>query len=191
MFERDALHQRGKALEDEFFHRVDERLGAELRARMNRDDAIERLKSTTGFKDTSILEHLIDAGFTPSSIAALALVPLVFVAWADGNVTAAERQSILSAALHRGVNSEPAAISMLEKWLHDRPAKSLWSLWKEYANAVGQSLSPTLSTLLHQEIMRQATIVANASSGRFGCGKISANEQSVLDQIAELSTVGG
>ncbi|WP_436714462.1 hypothetical protein U8335_15355 [Roseiconus lacunae] len=191
MFEQDSLHRRGKALEDEFFHRVDEKLGAALRARMHRDDAIERLKSTTGFDDQAVVEHLVDAGFTPSSIVALALVPMVFVAWADGNLTAAERQSILSAALHRGVNSEPAAFSMLEDWLHHRPADSLWHVWEEYANAVGQSLTPTLATMLHQEIMRLATKVANASGGHFGRGRISANERAVLDQLADLFAVTG
>ena len=59
MFEQDLLHQRGKALEDEFFHRVDEKLGAALRARMDRDDAIEHLKSTTGFDDQAVAR---DAG---------------------------------------------------------------------------------------------------------------------------------
>ncbi|MEO9593490.1 hypothetical protein [Rhodopirellula bahusiensis] len=191
MFERDTLHQRGKALEDEFFHRVDEKLGAELHARMERDEAIEHLKPSTCFDDTAVIEHLVDAGFTPSSIAALALVPLVFVAWADGNITAVERQSILSAALHRGLKNEPPAMSMLENWLHHRPADSLWRVWEEYASAVGQSLTPTLSAMLHQEIMRLATKVADASGGHFGRGKISAKERIVLDRIADLFAVTG
>ena len=32
MFDQDAIHQRGKALEDEFFRRVDEKLMADLKA---------------------------------------------------------------------------------------------------------------------------------------------------------------
>ncbi len=186
MLEKDSIHQRGRALEDEFFHRVDEKLRADLRAKLERDGAVERMRLATGFNDTTLIEHLVDAGFTPSSMTAVALIPLVFVAWADGEVTSAERQAILSAALHRGVKNQPTAFAMLEGWLHDRPSAELWNLWKDYASSLGESLTPTLASALQQEVLRLATAVAEASGGYFGRGKISAPEKAVLDQLAGL-----
>lgn len=187
MFERDGISARGKALEDEFFRRVDEKLRAELRAKVDREEAIERLQTATGFTDAKILEHLVDAGFTASSIAALALVPLVFVAWADGDVTEAEHRTILDAASIRGVDDQPGAISMIENWLHERPDDGLWKLWRQYASDLSESLDPAQSTVLYEQVLRLATAVAAASGGFLGRGKISASEQRVLDQIAELS----
>ena len=42
-----------------------------------------------------LLDHLLDGGFQPASVAALALVPAVFIAWADGSVTQNERQAVI------------------------------------------------------------------------------------------------
>ena len=39
-----------------------------------------------------------------------------------------------------------------------------------------------------KEILRQATIVAEASGGAFGFGKVSKQEQAVLDEIEHLFT---
>ena len=44
MFEHDAIHERGKALEDEFFHRVDEKLRQQLHDSLEREKALENVK---------------------------------------------------------------------------------------------------------------------------------------------------
>lgn len=186
MPEMDSLHRRGKALEDEFFHRVDEQLGARLREKLELEESRLDLEAETGFHDQELLDHLIDAGITSSSIAALALVPAVFVAWADGRVTPAERQAILSAALRHGVKDSPTAFDLLETWLHHCPPPSLWNVWEEYAAAVDETLTPKMSAMLHAEFLRMATNVAKASNSRFGKGKLSVNEQAILDKLAAM-----
>jgi hypothetical protein len=80
MFDHDAIHDRGRALEDEFFHRVDEELRKKLRETMERETKREQLLAATGFKDEALLDHLLDGGFEPATVAALVLVPAVFVA---------------------------------------------------------------------------------------------------------------
>jgi hypothetical protein len=186
MHNSDALHQRGQALEDEFFHRVDEKLRTELREKMAREKSRAQLASATGFEDQELLDHFLDGGFEAATLAALALVPAVFVAWADGTVTPQERQAVLSAALQRGLEQQPTALQMVEGWLHKHPPRSLWKLWKEYAQAVHDSVSPTLSELLMKEILRQSTAVAHASGGTLGFGKVSAEEQAILDEIQNI-----
>lgn len=186
MFETDGLHRRGQALEDEFFHRVDEKLRRDLREAMHHETAKVQLASATGFRDERLLDHLIEAGFEATTLAALALVPTVFVAWADGSVTPKERQVVMSAALKRGLEFEPSALHMVESWLHKHPPRPLWQLWKEYAEAIHASFSPTLAELLAKEILEQATAVAQASGGTLGFGKVSEAEQAILDEIAAM-----
>jgi tellurite resistance protein len=186
MFDIDALHQRGQALEDEFFHRVDEKLRADLRRSMEREKARQHLAAATGFQDIELLDHLLDNGFQATTLTALALVPTVFVAWADGSITPQERQAVMSAALQRGLEHEPTALQMLEAWLHKHPPRSLWKLWKEYAEAVHASVSPTLAEMLTTEILRQSKVVAEASGGALGFGKVSNDEQEILDEIAQM-----
>jgi hypothetical protein len=183
MFDQDALHQRGKALEDEFFRQVDQKLLADLRAAAERAKLKEQLALVTSFQDDQLLEHLVDGGFQPSTLAALALVPAVFVAWADGSVTPQERQAVMSAALHRGIEEQPTAMQLLESWLHKHPPRPLWKLWKEYVEAVYKSVPAESGQALANEIRQLATTVAQASGGTLGFGKISNAEQALLDDI--------
>ncbi|MGI9473831.1 MAG: hypothetical protein ACR2NZ_19975 [Rubripirellula sp.] len=186
MFETDALHRRGQALEDEFFHRVDEKLREQLRDSLEHEKQRAQLSAATGFEDEQLLDHLLEGGFQATTLAALALVPAVFIAWADGSVTSNERKAVLSAALNRGLDHEPTAMQMVQAWLDKHPPRSLWTLWKEYAEGLHDTVSETLSEMLMKEILRTATTVAEASGGTLGFGKISAAEQQILDDIANM-----
>ncbi len=186
MTDNDALHERGRALEDEFFYRVDEQLRAKLRESMQREEAKAQLKQATGFSDEALLDHLLDEGFEATRIAALALVPAIFVAWADGSVTPQERQVILSAALSHGIDQEASALKLVEAWLEKRPPEKLWNQWKEYAVGIQASLTPMLATAASNEIQHQAKLVAEASRQKFQITRVSSAEQKVLDDIAAV-----
>ena len=188
MFEKDVFRQREQALEDEFFHRVDEKLRQKLRESIERDKSKERIAEATGFENPELLDHLVEAGFESTTLAALALIPPIFVAWADGEVTAKERQAVMSEALRRGVNDNPVSFQLIESWLEHRPPESLWKLWREYAIGIHESMLPAVSKLLAIEIMTLATNVAKASGGRFGKGKISKAQQKVLDEIKAIAS---
>ncbi len=60
--------KREQALEDEFFHRVDEKLRAELRKSMDRDRSREALTEATGLTDPELLDALIEAGFQATTL---------------------------------------------------------------------------------------------------------------------------
>jgi hypothetical protein len=126
----------------------------------------------------------LDGGFQPATVAALVLVPAVFVAWADGSVTPQERQAVMSAALQRGLENQPLAMKMIDAWLHSHPSQSLWKLWKEYAAAFRQTVPETVAEKLTSEIVRLCKSVAEASGGTLGFGKVSKAEQEILDEIA-------
>ncbi|QDT11899.1 hypothetical protein [Planctomycetes bacterium K23_9] len=183
MSDQDSLHRRGMALEDEFFRRVDEKLGEDLRRKLKRDKDRERLAAATIFKDDELLDHLLDAGLDASTMAAFSLVPLLFVAWADGTVTVKERQLLLSEALHRGIKEQPRAFALLENWLHHRPPNSLWNLWLEYATAVKTHVNPQLGVILGDSIVYSAMKIADASRSGLIHRKVSKAEQAVIDEI--------
>jgi hypothetical protein len=185
MFESDAFKKREQAMEDEFFHRVDEKLRAELRRSMDRDQSRKALGEATGLTDPELLDALFEAGFQATTLAALALVPAIFVAWADHSIDELECETIMKAASERGITEDGVALQLLETWLKKRPPKSLWETWKRYAHAVGESLSESASGILSSEVLRLATAVAESSGGVLGFGKTSKREQEVIDEIKE------
>ena len=179
----DPIHDRGQALEDEYFRRVDQKLLEELREKNERERLIDELTKATGLHDEELLGALLDAGIDASKVAALALTPLVFVAWADGTITSDERQAVISAALRQGVAGNPFAFKLLEQWLQTRPRRQLWTLWQAYAGELHRAIPPTTADKLAARLVAQAAEVAKASGGVLGIGKISAQEQRVIDEI--------
>lgn len=190
MFEKDAFRDRERAMEDEFFHRVDEQLLEELRKSAEREKSREALASTTGLSDSELLDTLLEAGFQVTTLSAIMLVPATFVAWADGQVDPAERETILKAAAKRGIEAESPAGKLLQSWLSRKPPKSLWETWKQYAQAVGESLPAKAASTLRQEVHSLATAVAEAAGGILGIGKVSSQERQVLDQIKQAWEAG-
>jgi len=51
------------------------------------------------------LDSLIASGISPDTIAAVSLIPLVAVAWADKKLEAKERDAILNAATEAGISA--------------------------------------------------------------------------------------
>ncbi|KAA5543741.1 hypothetical protein FYK55_11175 [Roseiconus nitratireducens] len=184
MTDHDAFRKRGQALENEYFQRVDEALLKNLREASEREEQVEALTKAAGLHDQELASELLEMGIDAGNFAAFALTPLVFVAWADGNVSNSERQAVISSALRRGVNSDPLAFKLLEQWMQVRPSRELWTLWQKYARDLHQSLPPTTADKLSRRLIAQAEEVAKASGGVLGIGKVCAAEQRLLDEIA-------
>jgi hypothetical protein len=185
MIMADAIHERGKALEAEYFHRVDEALLNRMRESIRRTEASKQLGESLGFKDNALIEHLLDAGLDSTSISAMALVPLVFIAWSDDGVSTAERQLVMSEAIHRGLSSQENAMRLVEHWLEKRPSQRLWVVWCEYHEALRQSLPTDIERALSHTILSRCEAVAKASSSIWGMDRISKPEQEMLQRIKQ------
>lgn len=183
MVQMDAIHRRGQALEDEYFQRVDQELLRKLRETEQQTTQLAELAKATGLHDDEVGQHLLSAGIDASNVAALTLTPIVFVAWASGTVSSEERQGVISAALRRGVCSNPLAFQLLEQWLETRPPRDLWALWKEYAHAIHHALPPATANKLRARLLAQCETVAMASGGVLGVNKICPSEQRVLEEV--------
>jgi len=179
------LEERRKALEDQFFAKQNQKLAAELRAKHEHDEQRGVLSAASGIRDEAVLDSLLEAGIGGGTVAALSLVPLVAVAWANGNVTKEERQAVLRAAHEAGVESGSDAHSLLDGWLDTRPASTLLETWLAYASALSDVLDDAQCDALRTQLVDRARAVAQAAGGFLGIGSISAREQSVLEQLED------
>src|SRR3982074_829539 len=89
------LGDRGKSLEDEFFRKENERAIERLRELKQRTTSRETPAKAIGITNKKTIDGLIGLGIRPEIVSALAIVPLVEVAWADGSLDAKERQAVL------------------------------------------------------------------------------------------------
>lgn len=106
---KDAFKERERALEEEFFHRVDKKLLVDLPVELAAAAERERLTGTTGFGDQDVLSKLVALGVSTEGVAAISLVPLVLVAWTPNKMGSKERPLILKAAREQGIADDSAA----------------------------------------------------------------------------------
>ena len=109
----ESLETRGQALEDEFFHKEDQRKLAEIKHKLDDQTSKDQLRKASGMTDEVVLDKLVDLGLTANTIAALSLVPLIAVAWADGTMQDNERNAILQGAAGKGIEDGSDAYRLL------------------------------------------------------------------------------
>ncbi len=171
-----GLRQSGKALEDSFFAKENARLLEKLK-KAEAEEAKRRAFRDANIKSEQLIDALVDLEITPGGIAALSIVPLVAVAWADGEIQKKEREAIIRAAEDGGIEPGSANHELLENWLKTKPGPDLLATWKEYAHAV-------IGNELKERLMTRTTDIAKAAGGFLGLGAISKAEQAMLDQLA-------
>lgn len=180
---RDTLKDRGQALEEEFFHRLQEKQLEALRAELDRKATREELRAACGISDEAVLDRLVDQGVSGATMAALSMVPLVTVAWADGDVHERERDAVLKAARERGVDEKSAAHALLAGWLGRRPSSQLFDAWAAYSRGLSETLVPAQRAQLREQIVGLAREVAQSAGGFLGVGKIGKEEEAALASI--------
>ena len=178
-----AFEKRGRALEDEFFYRVDKKLGEEMRAKMAAEAQKQALASACGLLDDRLLETLVAAKITAESLVALTLVPLVRVAWVDGKMDEREREAVLAAAHENECPRGSAGHTLLQRWLNEQPPESLFETWQEYTRALCANLPDSSRDELRQQIVQNVRNVAEAAGGILGIHRISSKEEAVLKEI--------
>ncbi len=179
----ELLEDRRKALEEAFFRKESDRLRARLQEKRDREARKKALGEASGIHDDDLLSRLIAIGIEAETVAALSLVPLVQVAWADGKMDERERDAILRGARTSGIEEGSASDGMLELWTRERPPAELMSAWKSYIGEVLQELSAEQRWRLEETLIGRARAVAEAAGGFLGIAKISSPEESVLEEM--------
>lgn len=182
----EVLGDRRRALEDSFFAKQNAKLIEDLRKTHDGELQVRGLSAASGITDSTVLHSLVDHGITAETLAALALIPLVAVAWADGTVEDRERKAVMEGARASGINEGGISHALLEHWLGERPGPDLLETWKGYTRALVATLSWDLRESLKDDLLGRARDVARAAGGFLGLGpKISPEESEVLAELEQ------
>ena len=173
---------RGKVLEEAFFYKVDRELIELLSTRLQREEKIRLFANATGIRDQKHLELLADSGFELSTLHFI-WVPLILVAWADGNAEKLEKEVIADILGSKGISQETISRVIAHTWFRNKPTEELWEIWAEFSAATSASLNPSVYNELIDEIVRLCRLIADASGGFMGLGKISATETQAIDRV--------
>lgn len=183
--EFDSLHSRGRALEEAFFHERDRELVEQLRRKLTAEETERVLATAIGIADELTLKAVTKVEAGVQVLAAMALLPLVEVAWCDGTVEAAERAAVLRAAAEMEISPDSPVHAFLANWLENRPTPEAMAAWKNYVRAICSTLEPATIAKLKTGVIGRAEKVARAVGGILGFGsKISAQEKACLDDLA-------
>ncbi len=137
-------------------------------------------------EDDALLGRLVDAGLTATTLPALQLAPIAFVAWASDSVTEAESIATVAAIYEAELFNQPIAASKVQTWLDRRPTQELWDLWADYTQYRLNDLSAISRQTMARQLLRQATQVAIASGGFMGFSGICKAENVLLQKIRDV-----
>jgi hypothetical protein len=175
-----------RALIEAIFHEQDQKLRKAFQERMEKMERREQLTRLSGIRDEAVLDRLIELNITAETLAALELVPLVFVAWADGEVQTAERDMLLNLAKAGGLEPQDGRFPLLEHWLKRRPGREMLDAWKGYVRELRRQLDEKQTEELRHELLDRAQNVARAAGGFLGFGdKMSPAERTALADLEE------
>ncbi len=184
MSPKEWLGDREQALENQYFQRHDRELIERLREQGRRQRDLSGLEDQLDVHDSVLLSHLREAGFNSSNLMLLHLVPLVEVAWSEGEVTLRERELILALAESRGVGPDSAAHNQLTTWLDQHPGQEFFD---DAFEAIRKSLVLRDAPNRQQtkdELVAWCTRIAEASGGILRMAPISREERECLNRIA-------
>jgi len=183
MTDGDFLDDRRRASEDDYFRKKDRELIEKMRLAAEAERATTELRTRTGLSDPQLLKTLQELGFTPETIAVLPFVPIVQMAWAEGGITSAERDLIVTLARERGIDAGSAADALLADWMARRPSDALFAHATRLVRAMLDAGEAQASAWSADDLIKYAESIAAASGGLFGLGKVSAEERDTLGKI--------
>lgn len=184
MSDASPLDERRQALENEFFHKENAKKIQGLKDDLHESTKKDELRRVSGMTDDAVLDQLVELGLSGKTVAALSLVPLIWVAWADGVIQDNERVAILNAARGKGLEEGTAGLQLLESWLEKKPEEPLFHAWEQYIKSLASHLNDEQNRLLRTQIVDFARVVAESAGGFLGIGRVSGGEEAVLRRIS-------
>jgi hypothetical protein len=121
----------------------------------------------------------------------LPLVPLVQVAWADGELTWREGERIRELAHVRGLGEGTPAFDLLETWLNHRPSDEFFLKTLCVIRNLLSALHLDELQTVKQDLISCCTYIARGSGAILGLGdEIGGAEQKLLADIANALEQG-
>jgi len=184
---KDDLEKDSGRLEGAFFAGESAVLLNELRKKAEAEQGREMLREVVRIHDEAFLDRLVALGVRPETALATTLIPLVFVAWADGELDDREQRAILDAAEVRGVAAGRIARRLLQNWLARKPEPEILSLWTTFVRRLWGCFTADERWKMRRNLLGSARDVAEAAGGFLGLTtKISAEERRVLEHLEKI-----
>jgi hypothetical protein len=186
---KDLLKDRARGDEADHFRREDAKLIEKIRERARVGEIAKALAAKLRVDDAELLRRVADLGLNQDTGPAILVAPLVQIAWAEGRVTEAERNTVLEIAQSRGLTPGMPAYDQLVEWLQRRPSDAVFETAMEVMR-VGFSVLPPAERderikALVDSCRRVAAVSGGGLSRLLGMGDtVSGDENVVLDAIA-------
>jgi hypothetical protein len=177
---------REKRLEDDYFRRKEQELIEKMRQRASDEAQKKRLGDKTGVTDEVVLKDLQELGYTADTVMLLHLVPLIQVAWAEGDVSAKERELIVGAARSLGIDAGSAADRQLDLLLEERPPAIFFESTLRAIRAILEARAPEDRAKTERDLLSLSDAIASASGGFAGFRKVSDQERQIIAHIREV-----
>jgi hypothetical protein len=185
MAETRPASVRARSKEDEYFLRAETELLEKVRARVAKEAERRALGEYHGIQDEEVLQAFEEAGYDRDTVQVLHLVPILQVAWVDGEISKAERAEILKIAAARNVAEGSPAHAKLLSWLEAPPSPQFFERTMEIIGRLLQIFPDEKRESLQSDVMAASLAVAAASGGFLGLGgKVSVDEKYLLEKFA-------
>ena len=180
-----GLKAKAKALEDSFFAKENARILKEFKKAVADEERRIEFREYLNIENDEVLDALVDLAVEPETLVAFTLVPLVEVAWADGEIQPKERDAIIKAAIERGVEDGSPTHTLLSNWLHTPPSPLLFETWLGYIRELLASLGDRSREHMKNSSLGRARAIAEAAGGFLGIASISAAEKAMLEKLEQ------
>jgi tellurite resistance protein len=185
MAETRPASGRARSKEEEYFLKAEAELLERVRARVAKDAERRALGEYHGVEDEELLSSFEEAGYDRDTVQILHLVPILQVAWVDGEISAAERAEILKIAAARNVAEGSPAHGKLLAWLETPPSPEFFERTMKIVTRLLELFPQEKRDQLQSDVMSASLAVASASGGFLGFGsKVSADEKYLLEKFA-------
>ena len=190
MDKTSGLERRERWFEAQYFSRKDAELIDKLKLVFHKRIDKQSIRETTGVTDEALLDRLVDLNLDGELMAAFNLLPLIEIAWADGDVDDREMHAVLSAAEQLGIGPGSTAYEMLQTRLREGPSKDARKLWFHYAETLRKTLNAKELERFRKDLLDACRRVAETSGGLLNVAfTVSANEKKVLEAVERALTI--
>ena len=163
--DRDIFKERERGLEEGYFRAQEAKLIEKMREKAKLGELVNALAEHLQVDNPELLSRVMALGITLENGPALLVAPLIQVAWAEGNVSARERETVMRLAEGRGVTVGSPAQSQILAWLDVRPSDELFDTAMEVIKHGINLLPKELRDERIKGIVEACHQVAEASGG--------------------------
>ena len=175
-----------RRMQEEHFRSGDLRLFERQRRQAEAQAELQAMAEAVGVPvHNEILLDLQLVDYDAVTIVLLELTPAILTAWADGNVSTRERDTVLQMAARDHVARNGPACAQLAKWLDCYPSDRFFHVSLQAIGVMLATLDPEPRASLRRKVLNDCTRVAAASRGPFDWAHtISREEHQLINHIA-------